>query len=150
MRCKHTVSIARSIQNMSPPRFREIDRSLKAVDDEIIYPVNVEIGDFSNFSGDQFQFRLRFVYNFIEYSFYEYVNRKDDDIQYYQAVDNKLKAVTREDIIGDQSELRTEVKKLAEEVAVLRELIRPAETKPRTLGMAQFNELEGKTIKETS
>lgn len=129
MRCKYTLSAERSEQGLTPPRFQQVDRSLKAIDDEIIYPLNVEIDEFGSFSSNQFRFQLRFVYNFTERGFYKYVNAQDNDVEYYQAVDNKLKSITPAEIMSDQNELRAEVKKLSAEVESLRELIESAKPK---------------------
>ena len=129
MRCKYTLRAERSEQGLTPPRFQQVDKSLQAMDDEIIYPLNVEIGAFSSFSSDQFRFELRFVYNFTECGFYKYVNAQGHDAEYYQAVDNKLKSITPAEIMSDQNELRADFEKLAAEVESLRELIESAKPK---------------------
>ena len=141
MRCTYTVDKKEIVQNIRTPMFQEVDMATKFLDKEIIYPVNAQIGKMRSFSDNKFCFELNFIYNLKERSFYKNTNRTVDQHEFYQAVDNALRPVTREQVLSDQGQLRRDFDLLAAEVKSLRELIKPAEDS--TKNQSEKHILEG-------
>ena len=123
MYCKYKASAKEIGPDMRIPMFQEVNMATKFLDKEIIHPVSIETGYEPFWKDKKCRVNVVFMYNLTEGTYYKNTNRTKDGHEFYQAGEEYLRPVMREEILSNPDQHRRDFDRLVAEVKDLRELV---------------------------